>query len=70
MAGGGGDRDSVWFSVEAVSRPAALLPWLTYPLVRWLQAEFRAQAGAAVGREVAAARGRRRRRRGKGDFLF
>lgn len=54
--------DSVWFSVEAVSRPASAAAVVAWPLVRTLQAAFRGAAAHVVGREVQEAKGGGRRR--------
>jgi uncharacterized protein (UPF0548 family) len=50
----------VWYAVASFSRPATLVSLLTYPLVRGLQAAFRAGSAAAVEAEV----GKRRQERG------
>ena len=53
--------DSVWFSVEAVSRPASAAAVVAWPLVRTLQAAFRGDAARVVGRQVEMKGGGRRR---------
>lgn len=44
--------DSVWYDILAFSRPQQILPWLGYPLLRWLQELFRQDSAEAMQRAV------------------